>query len=316
MRRPRLRERVPRDGSLLPGDTFVPYLYIAPALVLFAVLVLLPFIASVWVSLFRWQGVGMPSDFVGLDNYLGQPRGYEALITDARLQRAFLHSLVLIFFYSVLPITIALGLASTMARSELRGMKAYRVIFFLPQVIPLVATGIVWRWMYNPDPAVGPINGLLAAVGSKEVTPFLGDFTLALPAIGVIGTWVLFGLCLVLFLAGIQKIPASLYDAAQVDGAGPMAKFLAVTLPGLRNEIVVALTLTMVLALRAFDVVAVTTKGGPGDETNVPSYEIYNRAFTYGFVGSAAAAATVLGLVILLVSYGIRRFGETADGTP
>ncbi len=314
MRRPWLRERVPREGSPLPGDTLVPYLYVLPALALFGVLVLLPFVASVWISLFRWQGVGMPTDFVGLDNYLGHPRGYEALITDGRVLRAFLHSLVLVFFYSVLPITIALALASTMARSDLRGMKAFRVIFFLPQVIPLVAVGIVWRWMYNPDPEVGPINGLLAAAGSEKGTGFLGDFTLALPALGIIGTWVLFGLCLVLFLAGIQKIPASLYDAAQVDGAGPMAKFLTVTLPGLRNEIVVALTLTMVLALRAFDIVAVTTRGGPGDSTNVPSYEIYNRAFSYGFVGSAAAAATVLGLVVLLVSYGIRRFGESVDG--
>jgi len=294
----------------------VSYLYVLPALVVFFIFVLLPFAASVAVSFFRWQGVGLPEDFVGLENYIGDPKGYASLIADERVHRAFLHTLVLIVFYSVLPITIALGLTSLMTRRQVRGMAAFRVIFFLPYVIPPVAIGIIWRWMYHPDPAVGPINGVLASMGRNDlVTAFLGDFTLALPAIGLIGTWVFFGLCLVLFLAGIQKIPTTLYDAAQMDGAGALHTFVAVTLPGLRNEIVVAVTLTMVLALQTFDIVAVTTTGGPGDSTNVPSLEIFKRAFTFGFVGSAAAAAAVLAAVVLIVSYSIRRFGESPQGS-
>ena len=107
------------------------------------------------------------------------------------------------------------------------------------------------------------------------------------------------GLCVVLLLAGIQKIPPSLYDAARVDGAGWFAELRAVTLPGLRNEMLVAITFTLIIALRIFDIVFVTTKGGPGEATYVPTLWIYPQAFQYGFVGSAAALAVVIDVIIM-----------------
>jgi raffinose/stachyose/melibiose transport system permease protein len=200
---------------------------------------------------------------------------------------------------------------AVLSRHPIRALTAFRTIVFLPQVLAAVVIGVAWQWMYDPQ---GPVNGTLTALGLEGLThPWLGDFTTALPAVGVIGTWVTTGLCAVLFIAGVQQIPSDRYDAARVDGAGPVAEFFAVTLPGLRNEIVVALLLTVIDALRAFDVIFVTTKGGPGVETYVPTILIYKRAFVSGEVGSAAAIAALLTAVVLLVSVAIRRLEEVQD---
>lgn len=182
---------------------------------------------------------------------------------------------------------------------------------FLPQVLAAVVIGVAWQWMYDPQ---GPINTILSAVGLDGLTrAWLGEFGLALPAVGIVGTWVTTGLCAVLFIAGVQQIPLDRYDAARVDGAGPVREFFAVTLPGLRNEIVVALLLTVIDALRVFDVIFVTTKGGPGTDTVVPTLLIYKRAFVTGEVGSAAAIAAMLTALVLLVSVGIRRLEEARE---
>jgi raffinose/stachyose/melibiose transport system permease protein len=189
-----------------------------------------------------------------------------------------------------------------------RGITAVRTVIFLPQVLAAVVIGVAWKWLYDPQ---GPINAFLGNVGLSSLErPWLGDFTTALPAIGVIGTWVTTGLCLVLFMAGVQRIPLSRYEAARVDGAGPVREFIAVTMPGLRNELAVALSLTVITALRAFDIIYVTTKGGPGSETTVPSLLIYQRAFVTGQVGSAAAIGAIMGAIILGLAILITRVVE------
>jgi raffinose/stachyose/melibiose transport system permease protein len=168
---------------------------------------------------------------------------------------------------------------------------------------------VMWRMIYAPEG--GLINESLRTIGLGGLAQnWLGDFTLALPAVGLIATWVMYGLAMVLFTAGVQKIPPSLYDAARVDGAGPVREFLAVTLPGLRGEIAVALTLTTIAALRNFDLVYITTGGGPGDATTVPAFEVYERAFQSGQVGGAAAIGVCLAAVIFALSFAINRFAD------
>ena len=167
---------------------------------------------------------------------------------------------------------------------------------------------MIWDWMYQPD---GPVNSALRAVGlGSFVHAWLGDFTWSLPAVGVIGTWVTYGFAMVLFIAGVQKIPTSLYDACRVDGCGVVREFLAVTLPGLRNEVIVAFTITIIAALRTFDVIYVTTQGGPGTSTTVPALEIYRNAFQYNEVGAAAAVAMALAVIIFAVTLLILVRGE------
>ena len=139
---------------------------------------------------------------------------------------------------------------------------------------------MTWRWIYAPD---GPLNRAFDAVGLDGFSrAWLGDFTFALPALGLVGTWVTFGLVFVLFIAGGPEISTEQYEAARIDGAGVVREFFAVTLPSLRREITVALVLTITAALRNFDVVFVTTRGGPGTNTEVPSMFIFRSVFQTG----------------------------------
>jgi raffinose/stachyose/melibiose transport system permease protein len=272
-----------------PGEPRrVAYLYLLPAFALFATFVLAPLVHAAWLSLFAWDGI-TPGTWVGLDNY-------KAVVSEADLRRAFGHSAVLLVFYAALPLAIGLLLAGAASRARIRGLTALRTILFLPQVIALAVVAVTWRLIYQP-------------------TGWLGDFDLALPAVGLVGTWVAYGLTFVLFLAGIQKIPQSLYDAARVDGAGPLREFFAVTLPALRGEIAVALTLTTIAALRNFDLVYLTTSGGPGDATTVPAFEVYQRAFRGGEVGGAAAIGVCLAAVIFVLTVGINRVADRAART-
>jgi len=208
----------------------------------------------------------------------------------------------------VIPVTLGLVLVGALSRARVRGQAGFRTLLFLPQVIPLVVVAVIWRMIYAPD---GPLNQALRSVGLGSLArPWLGDFTWALPAIGFVGTWVMSGLALVLFIAGVQKIPQSLYDAARVDGAGPLREFFAVTLPNLRGEIAVALTLATIAALRNFDLVYITTQGGPGNSTSVPAFQVYNRAFQLGQIGSAAAVGFTLACVIFVLAFAITRIAD------
>jgi len=298
------------SGASSPGDRppgeprLVGYLYLLPAFAVFLCFVLIPLVHAGWISLWHWDGL-TPATWAGASNYT-------EVFSDEELRSAFVHALILLIFYAVLPLLIGLLLAGVMARARVRGLAFFRTILFLPQVIAMVVVAVMWKMIY--DPANGAANRILGWFGI-EAQGWLGDFNLALPAIGLIGTWVYFGLAMVLLTAGVQKIPSSLYDAARVDGAGPFREFLAVTLPGLRGEIAVTLTLTTVYALRNFDLVYITTHGGPGSATTVPAFQVFSRAFESGQVGSAAAVGITLTAIIFLISLGINWVAERGSKT-
>jgi raffinose/stachyose/melibiose transport system permease protein len=298
----RVRERAPGEAPQVreraPGEPRrVAYLYLAPAFFFYLLFAFGPLAYTTWLSFFDWDGLTVGT-WVGLDNY-------DEVLSDPDIRASFVHSFELIFFYAVLPCVLGLLLVSVIAHGRVRGVTFFRAVLFMPQTIATVVVAIVWVWIYAPD---GPLNEALRAVGLGSLARgWLGDFSWALRALGLVGTWVMFGLCLVLFLAGIQKIPQSLYEAARVDGAGRVREFFAVTLPGLRGELAVALTLTTIMALRTFDLIYVSTQGGPGTSTTVPSVLVYQNAFSNGRVGLAAAVAVVLTLLIFVVAFGITR---------
>lgn len=276
------------------------WLYILPALILYLVVVLAPAAQSVNYSLYKWDGVSIPT-WVGLENY-------SAFLSDPQLRGAIGHIGVLVIFYALLPILLGLLSASLLARHARRGYALFRWVIFLPQVLTSVVVAVLWKQLYGPE---GPVNEALTAVGlGGVVRDWLGDFTWALPALGVVGTWTTLGLCMVLFVSGSAAISQSLYDAARVDGAGAVREFFAVTLPALRPQIAVALTLTVTGALRTFDLVWLTTRGGPGTTTITPSVLLYVKAFSIGDVGAAAAIGVVLAVVCLAISLVIIRISE------
>ncbi|WP_457914003.1 carbohydrate ABC transporter permease [Clavibacter michiganensis] len=186
-----------------------------------------------------------------------------------------------------------------------------RTILFLPQIVPLVAAGIAWSWMYAQS---GTINSILDAVGLGFLSrSWLADFGTALPAVGLIGSWVLTGLCTVLLLTGMGKIDGSLYEAVRLDGAGFFREFVTITLPGLRQEIAVLVTITVIAALSTFDIIYTTTKGGPGTTTLVPGIEIFRLAFVQSQVGLASAFGVVLLVFVLLLVLPVQRLSRERD---
>ncbi|NUS00044.1 MAG: sugar ABC transporter permease [Kribbellaceae bacterium] len=274
--------------------------FAAPALIMYGFVVLVPIVQSVSYSFYSWDGV-TTARFVGLSNYT-------AFFTDPELGQALAHVLVLVLFFAGLPILLGLLSAALLGRGKMRGAGLYRWLLFLPQVLTSVVVAVIWKRIYGPD---GPLNSSLRAVGLGDLARnWLGDFTWALPSLGVIGTWTALGLCMVLFVAGVAAIPNELYEQARLDGATPVKEFLAITLPALRGQLAVALTLTVTGALRAFDLVWVTTQGGPGTSTTTPALLLYRKAFLNPDVGMAAAIGIVLAIICLLVALIITRLSE------
>ncbi|WP_331748855.1 sugar ABC transporter permease (plasmid) [Streptomyces sp. NBC_00984] len=285
------------SGSRSRRHRLGPLLYVLPALLFYAAFVIAPWLHSVWISFWNWNGIGAAT-WAGLDNYA-------AVFNEPALRSALLHSFVFILFYTVIPVGLGLVLAALVASVPWRAMPVIRTVIFLPQVLPLVAVGVVWKWIYSED---GPLNQLLRAIGLGDFArAWLGDFTWALPTVGLIGTWVSTGLCFLLLLSGIGKIDPSLYEAASLDGAGRLRQFWHITVPGLRKEIGVACTVTVIAALAGFDVVYVMTGGGPGYSTMVPGVQVYQLVFTAGRVGTACALATVLSVLTCAVMYVLNR---------
>ncbi|WP_066367279.1 carbohydrate ABC transporter permease [Herbidospora mongoliensis] len=266
------------------------WLFVLPAAAFYVVFVIQPLFMTVQYSLYKWDGIGVAT-WTGFQNYL-------KVFTDPDLFAAIFNAVKLIAFFSAVPVVLGLAIAATIRRiATSRLALVARTVIFLPQVIPLVAAGITWSWLLS---STGLVNQLLTYIGLEKITrAWLGDFSTALPAVGVIGAWVLLGLCTLLLLAGMSKIDPALYEAARLDGAGPFREFFSITLPSLRQEIGVCVTVTVVAALASFDIVYISTQGGPGNASMVPGLEIYYLAFSERQVGLASALAVVLTALVI-----------------
>jgi raffinose/stachyose/melibiose transport system permease protein len=273
-------------------ETLIGWLFVLPALIMYAVFVIVPFMLTIRYSFFKWNGVS-PAIWVGLNNYVN-------IFQVPNLIGTVKNAFWLIVWFSFIPVGLGLVVASVIHRVATgRFGSVSRTVLFLPQVIPLVAAGIIWGWLLALP---GLINQTLKAVGLGALTrAWLGDFGTALPAVGVVGIWVLLGFCIVLLQTGMSKIDPALYESARIDGAGWFSEFVGITVPLLRYEIGVCLTVTVVAALNAFDIIWVTTAGGPGSSTSVPGIQIYILAFTQRAIGPASALAVMLMILVVVI---------------
>jgi raffinose/stachyose/melibiose transport system permease protein len=253
---PALSRRTFPHRGVRRKETIAGWLFAMPAVLMYAMFVLLPLVLSIQYSFFRWNGIS-PMTWVGL-------RNYQTILEVPNLLGSIVNAFELVVFFSFIPVALGLVTAAVVHRvAPGRLGETARTILFLPQVIPLVAAGIIWGWLLALP---GLINQVLKGIGLGAVArAWLGDFTWALPAVGLIGIWVVLGFCTVLLLTGITKIDPSLYESARIDGAGWFREFATITVPLLRQEIGVCLTVTVIAALAAFDIVYVTTAGGPGN---------------------------------------------------
>ena len=271
-----------------------PWLFLLPALALYVVFLLYPMVSSLYISSTDWDGLSDSWNFVGLDNY------QDIFFGDDISRRALRNNVVWTLFTLLVPTVLGLILAALL-NGAVRGGTFFRSIFYLPGVLPLVAVGMIWGWMYNPN--FGAVNEILRAVGLEGLTRgWLGDFTTALPATLVTALWQGVGFPMVLYLAGMQVIPREQYEAARIDGAGPLETFRSITLPWLRETHIVVLTLAVIGSFNVFDLIYTMTYGGPGQTTQVLATWMYFNTFQYNHAGYGAALAWVIAAIALVVT--------------
>jgi multiple sugar transport system permease protein len=282
--------------GLRSSETWAASLFLLPALAVLAVFLLFPILYVVYLSFTAGSFTVAGMRWVGWNNYLrllGSPDFWQV----AGNSLAF-------GLGTILPTTvISLGLAVVLDRQTV-GRGLWRTVYFLPTVTSLVAAGLGFRWLFQTD---GAVNGLLKILG---VTPidWLSDPAWALPVVILLSIWQQMGFNLVTFLAGLQGIPASRYEAAALDGANGWQQFWYITLPGLRSTLVLVLVTTAIFTLRSFEQVYVVTGGGPLNSTSLLVYHIYERAFGRFDFGYGAAATTLLLLLTVVLVYFQLRF--------
>lgn len=272
------------------------YLYLIPGALGFLLIVALPLAANFGISFLNWKGIGTPR-FAGLHNY-------ELLLRDAMFWGSLWHTVLFIISMTVVPTILGLILASVLfdyISVQFRvGLSSFmRATFYLPQILPVTAAGLLWGWILSP---IGIANSVFKAIGLGALAQnWLGDPMWALPAVSAVIVWVQVGYCLVVFMAGLARIDPSLYEAAELDGANWWARFLHITIPMLRPEIFVVVLTTVIASLKVFAPIYVLTSGGPNNATLVPSYLTYYHFFTTNRVGYAAAIAVVQTIITIIL---------------
>lgn len=271
------------------NSTLEPYFFLAPALLFFSIFLLYPVLDLFYLSLFNWRGFGS-MEFVLFDNYISLFSSKE-----------FYSVLKNTFFYilGVVPATMILSLLlATILNSKIKGRGFYRTGIFSPTAISFVATGIIWVWMFNTD--YGLINKILGFFGVSSID-WLRTTPYAMVAIIIATIWARVGYFMVLYLAGLQTIPESYYEAAEIDGATSVKKFFKITLPLLKPTHILVLVMLTIFSFRDFDQIYTMTGGGPVLSTTTLSYYIYHLAFERFRFSMGATVAVVLLVIVLIL---------------
>jgi multiple sugar transport system permease protein len=271
----------------LGNPTRVAWLFLAPALVMLSIFVLGPIVYLIYLSFTSGSFTRSGSQWIGLGNY---ERAIASREFWQVLGNTLYFSIATIIPSIIIPLILAAVLEKAIVLKSL-----LRTAYFLPAITSTVAVGLGWRWLFQTD---GPINSLLDSLGITPI-PWLGSATWAMPILILLSIWKQLGFNLVVFLAGLQAIPQSRYDAAELDGANGVQQFRHVTVPGLYPTLVFVIVTTAMFTLRSFEQVYVMTGGGPLNSTNILVYFVYEQAFALFDIGYAAASATLLLLVAL-----------------
>lgn len=286
--------------SMKAKRNLLGYVFATPAILFFLVFVVLPFCIAFYLSFTQYDLFS--STVIGWQNY-------KNLFHDSLFGKSLLN----ILFYAVLcvPLTVFCSLLCAMLlNTKLRGTKIFRALYYLPTVTSAVASGVVWLWLLNPN--YGLLNSMLGALGIPAVH-WLTNSRIAMLSIVLVSLWMNIGSNMVIFLAALQGLPASVYESARLDGASKVRTFFSITLPLLKSAIYFVMTMTIIGAFQLYDQVFVLTSGGPANATITPVYLIWDNAFsaTKGAqAGYAAAQSVVLFLIIMVVNLITKRFSK------
>jgi len=299
---PQHRRRSPR----IAGQNRMPWplilAFLAPALLVYGLFLLYPIAQSTRYSMFSWNGLEPLDNFVGIDNF-------RKAFSDPMFRDALRHNTIIIVLSLAFQIPFALGMAMLL-NARLRGRAILRTLFFAPYVLSEVVTGVVWRQILRPD---GMLDQILGSIGAESlVREWLADPDFVLYSLFVVISWKYFGFHMILLLAGLQQIPKELGEAASIDGASAWQRFRYVTLPLLGPTLRVSIFLSVIGALQLFDLVWVTTKGGPIGASSTMATYLYDQ-FRRGLFGYASAVSIVIFLLSLVVALLYQRFALRRD---
>jgi len=272
------------------------WVFLLPGAVALLLVIIIPFLINVGISFTAWNGITEPT-WIGLDNY-------EKAAHDKTFWMSFQNNLYIIVAMTIIPTIIGLFLAAFLYdfvanKIGNRVASVFRAGYYLPQILPVAIAGVVWRWILQPR--WGVLNWLLDQVG-MEPRNWLGDADIAIYSVMGIMVWFQIGYPLVIFMAALQRVDPELYEAASVDGANWLEKFIHITIHQIRPEIFVVVLMTLIHSLKIFAQIFVLTRGGPGRATIVPSYFAYQNFFEKANVGYGATIATIMTVIIILLT--------------
>jgi len=276
-------------------ETMAAYLFLLPSLVIFIVFTFFPAIYSVVVSFFRWN-MPMEPVFVGIENYI-------YLFSDAIEAPIFWKSFINTFYFALgVPINLFISLMiALLLNRRLPGVGIFRTTFFLPTITSMAAASVVWLWLFHPA-QYGLFNSFLIQIG-LPIQSWLRDPVLAMPCLIVMGVWHGMGYNIIIFLAGLQSIPRTYYEAAKIDGADGFSLFRHITWPLLGPTSFYVLTVGMINSLQAFTEIDMMTRGGPLGSTTTLAYNLYQNAFQFFQMGKASAIAVLLFIMMLILTW-------------
>lgn len=273
-------------------SNLIGYSFILPNLIGYAVFVFAPVIFSFVLSFMKWDGSQAPMEFVGLKNFT-------QIFSDEIFVKSFIHT-VEYALLTVIP-TLALSLLlAVLLNHKLKGIAVFRTALYFPYIASIVAVGAVWNMLFQPD--FGPINEFLKFIGMSKPPRWVVDVKWAMVAISIVSVWKYMGYYMIVYLAALQGISGSLYEAAGMDGANGFQKFRYITVPMLTPTTFFVLIMLTIQCFKVFDLVYVMTGGGPGNSTKTLVNYIYEKAFTSWQFGPASAGAIVLFLVVLVIT--------------
>ncbi|MDY0092594.1 MAG: sugar ABC transporter permease [Candidatus Vecturithrix sp.] len=288
-----------RMSSRQHNETIMAWIFSTPAIIFLVTFLVVPFFMAFWLSFTDQRLIPnprLPTRFIGF-------RNFSRLLTDKDFFQAIFNN----FYFVVIVVPIQTSLALLLAilvNQKIRAVNLFRTIYFSPVVVTMVVVSIIWKFMYNPGE--GMINAFIQWISFGHLSPYnwLDDPVLALPAIMVLSIWQGVGFQMIIYLAGLQEIPGSLYEAANIDGANPLQQFFHITIPQLRNTTIFVMMTTTILAFRLFtQVYTMQGIGGhPQGTTRTMMLYTFNQGFRQGKIGYASAVTVVFFLIVLAAS--------------
>ncbi len=267
--------------------------FIAPALILYLLFIIVPTVSSVYYSFTSWDGISPDIKFIGLANY-------KEIFTSARFGNALKNTIILTIFISILENVFALALA-VLVDNVRWGKNFFRSAFYIPVLISGIVSGFIWKIMYNYN--FGAINSILTQIGMGNFKQdWLGNTSLTLIMIGVVLVWKGAGYYMIIYLASLQSVSTDVIEAAEIDGASPWQRFRMITIPLISGAFTINFTLSLINGLKVFDQINVMTDGGPGFTSETLVYLLYKVGFTEGRQGFGTAVGIMLLFIIIILN--------------